>query len=141
MFIKNFYSNCCHGHVEVNFHKPQKTIRQKAKNFRSKTKKDEKSCPFHFFTQLFLRTSSAQFWQLNRKEKARRPEIFCPLSEKYSKKIRFSNSCFPSSCSSGYVDCCFDRPAEKRWRKADTFWLHVRKCLTKFEEMFSHNCP
>ena len=140
MFKKSLYSKYSDGHVEGNLHKPQKRIRQKAKNFRSDAKKDKKSWIFHFFTQIFLRRSSAQFWQLNRKEIARRPEIFRSSSQNDQNKLRFSNSCFSSNCSSRSVDYSFDKPAEKNG-KQPKLSLHVRKRFNKFVKIFSPKCP
>ena len=112
----------------------------KSHKFQFKYQKRRKKLTISFFTQIFLRRSSAQFWQLNRKENARRPEIFCSLSENDQKKLSFLNSCFSSNCSSGYVDCCFDKPAEKN-DKQPNLSLHVRKRFDKFEKMFSPKCP
>ena len=133
---KTFYSKFSNGQVEGNFRKPPKRIRQKAENIPLKKRRRKLT----FFPQFFLRRSSAQFWQLNRKEIARRPEVFRSLSENGQNKIRFSNSCFSSNCSLGYVDCCFDKPAEKNDRQPKLS-LHVRKRFNKFEKIFCPNCP
>ena len=117
-----FLSNCSYGHVEGSFYNPPEENLTKGRKISVQIPKKTKKVDFLISPlKFFFGDLAGSFDNSIEKKIARRPEILRSLSENDQNKIRFSNSCFSSNSSSGYVDCCFDKPAEKRRREADIF--------------------
>ena len=97
---------------------------------------------FFFFLLLkkFVQRSSVQFWQTsqNNCQKARK---FSVILWKWIEKYNYFEWFFSSNCSSGYVDCSVDNPAENKRREFEIFTWLFRKRLWKVQKKFSRKCP
>ena len=90
-----FPSNYSYGHVGGSLYNPSEENSTRSQRiFVQKRKLTKKFFSDVFSPPKILRTRSKQFWQLNQKEIARRPEIFRSFSGNGQEKVPISNSFF-----------------------------------------------